>query len=93
MSWLPDPLDLTKPPELAQAELPEEEEVDPVQVREEIFFSHVRNRPDSTSYHNSAAVDVCRFADGVHYPGRKCPHYAVEDEEGPRVNPKWTAQV
>lgn len=92
MSYLPDFELLAEPPTLYQAPQ-EEEERTPEEIREDIFYSHVRNRPDSTRYHSHAAIDICRFSDGNHYPGKHCPHYDVVDEEGPKVNPAWTAQM
>lgn len=92
MSYLPDYEYLAEPPTIFQAP-DEEEELTPEEVREEIFYSHVRTRADSTGYHQSAALDVCRFVDGNHFPGRRCPHYDVEDEEGMKINPAWTAQM
>lgn len=92
MTWLPDWEDAAKPPTLIQPP-PEEEEETPEEKREGIFYSHVRYKPDSVSHSSSAALSTCRFADGVHYPGFKCPHYLLEDEEGLKVNPRWTAQM
>ena len=92
MNWLPDYEDLAKPPTVYQAP-EEEEELTPEEIREEIFYSHTRYRPDTTSYQQHAAVDICRFQDGQHYGGKNCPHYDIEDEEGMKINPRWTAQM
>lgn len=92
MSYLPDYELLASPPSVYQAP-DEEEELTPEEIREDIFYSHVRQRADSTRYHSHAATDICRFHDGVHTAGRNCPHYDAIDEEGPKINPAWTAQM
>lgn len=75
--------------------LPEvEPEVDPMDERRKLFHSFLRHRPDDTSYHNSFEVDICRFDErGRHVQaGKHCPHYAIRDEQGPRIRSNWTAQ-
>lgn len=75
-----------------QQEEPEPE--DPFEARRRVFHSQIRSRPDDTGYHNSFAVDICKFDErGKHVQtAKKCPHYDITDEEGPRVRPGWTAQ-
>lgn len=37
-------------------------------------------------------IDVCRFVDGVHYPGYFCVHERFEDETGLVYPDGWTVQ-
>lgn len=53
--------------------------------REESWTFHSSPEVDRD---NPIAVDFCFYEDGVHYPGRYCPH----EEDNMSTNVGWTAQ-
>jgi len=85
-----DPFELmlgVKPPQQPEPE-------DPADERRKLFHSQIRYHPDDTGYQHNLATDICRFDErGQHVQmAKNCPHYAQQDEEGPRIQQGWTVQ-
>jgi hypothetical protein len=90
MSWITDPHDLAKLPQLEYSDLDLDEPEDP----DDKFWEEVNNLPDTVSYHQGIHVDICRFDEqGSHtVMSNNCPHYDAADELGPVVRQGWTVQ-
>jgi hypothetical protein len=90
--FINDPSELALEPKLEGWDQVNEEETEP--DYDEIFHSESHFIPGNLPYHNSFAVDMCRFDENGNHAqmGKNCPHYEQTDEEGPRITPGWTIQ-
>jgi hypothetical protein len=73
-----------------------EDDPDPEPVPLQQYFFEETARPSRRAVKPSRPITrhVCRFDErGRHtYMAEQCPHYAIEDENGPRRKPEWTVQ-